>query len=126
MKTTNIIITWLLSGGFLVILGIVSKHLNAFLTAKKSNNKAAEERELLGLVQDLANLAVASLVGDNATGPEKFDRATRIVNSALETKGFTVQDSMVNHAVQAAYEKSDLTPTVDPNEKPTTGVVAHD
>lgn len=125
MKLTNIVVTWFLSGGALVILGVVSKHLNAFLVAKKSHNKAAEEREVLALVQDLADMAVTSLVGDNATGTEKFDRATKIVNSALANKGFDVQSSTVNHAVQAAYEKSNLTSnkTISKNEEPQLGLV---
>lgn len=109
MKLTNEIITWLLSGGFLIIFGIISRHLNAFLTAKKNHNKAVEEREVLGLVHDLADTAVTSLVGKNTTGQEKFEQATKMVQSVLNDKGFDVQGSTVNHAVQAAYEKSDLT-----------------
>lgn len=126
MKTTNIIVTWLMSGGFLLILGIVSKHLNAFLVAKKNHNKAAEEREVLGALRDLADIAVTSQVGIDAPGHEKFAKATKIVNTALDSKGIEVEDATVQHAVQAAYEKSGLTPTVDPSEAPTTGVVVHD
>lgn len=127
MKLTNIVVTWLLSGGALVILGIVSKHLNAFLAAKKSHNKAAEEREVLALVQDLANMAVTSQVGDNATGAEKFDKATKIVSSALSNGGFAIQNSMIGHAVQAAYEKNNLTPdkAIVKDEGPQLGLVVN-
>ena len=41
----------------------------------------------------------------------------------MAEKGFNVDQTMVEHAVQSAYEKSDLTPTVNPNAKPITGVV---
>jgi len=52
--------------------------------------------------------------------------ATKIVGGTLAEKGFDVQRQTIEHAVQAAYEKSDLTPTVDPNREPQTGVVVHD
>lgn len=57
-----------------------------------------------------------------------------VVNSAVTAAGLNVtvgttttlpagSQATVEHAVQSAYEKSDLTPTVNPDDKPTTGVV---
>ena len=72
----------------------------------------------------LANTAVTSLVGNQAiTGSDKFKAATSYVNNVLTQQGHEVSAETINHAVQSAYEKSDLTPTVDPNQKPQTGVV---
>ena len=100
------------------------RYLKPVLEAKKKQVKTAQERELLGLVERLADNAVTSLVGNTAlTGQDKFKVATTAVGSTLANKGFNVSDETIDHAVQAAYEKSDLTPTVNPDEQPQTGVV---
>lgn len=126
MKIVNDIWNYLISTGYLgAIITFAWMYIRPVLQEKQKHAKTVQEQERLALVNQLADMAVNSLVSDKATGHEKFDRATKIVNSALSDKGFNVPGSTVNHAVQAAYEKSDLTPTVDPNEQQQTGVVVH-
>ncbi|WP_418292463.1 hypothetical protein [Limosilactobacillus vaginalis] len=120
---------WLVSSGALTVLFIFAwKYLKPVMEVKKLHAKTLQERELLGLVESLADNAVNSLVSNEAmSGHDKFKTATSLVGSTLADKGFDVDQATVEHTVQSAYEKSDLTPTVDPNEKPTTGVViSHD
>lgn len=129
MKLITDIGNWLISSGALTALFIFAwKYLKPVMEAKKLHAKTLQERELLGLVESLADNAVNSLVSNAAmSGHDKFKTATSLVGSTLADKGFDVDQATVEHAVQSAYEKSDLTPTVDPNEKPTTGVViSHD
>lgn len=116
---------WLISSGALTALFIFAwKYLKPVMEAKKLHAKTLQERELLGLVESLADNAVNSLVSNAAmSGHDKFKTATSLVGSTLADKGFDVDQATVEHAVQSAYEKSDLTPTVNPNTKPTTGVV---
>ena len=116
---------WLISSGALTALFIFAwKYLRPVMEAKKLHAKTLQEKELLGLVESLADNTVNSLVSNSAmTGHDKFKTATSLVGSTLAEKGFDVDQTTVEHAVQSAYEKSDLTPTVNPNTKPTTGVV---
>ena len=127
MKTINDIVNWLISSGALSALFIFAwKYLKPVMIEKQKHAKTVQERELLGLVNSLADNAVNSLVSNNeATGHDKFKQATSLVGGALADKGFDVKRETVEQAVQSAYEKSDLTPTVDPNAKPQTGVVVH-
>ena len=123
----NDIVNWLISSGALSALFIFAwKYLKPVMVAKQKHAKTVQEKELLGLINSLADNAVNALVGaQGVTGSDKFKQATTIVGSTLADKGFDVQRETVEHAVQAAYEKSDLTPTVDPNAQPQTGVVVH-
>ena len=116
---------WLISSGALTALFIFAwKYIKPVMEAKKLHAKTVQEKELLSLVESLADNAVNSLVSNDAlTGHDKFKVATTAVNSTLADKGFNVSQATVEHAVQSAYEKSDLTPTVNPEDKPTTGVV---
>lgn len=125
MKLISDIGDWLISSGALTALFIFAwKYLKPVMEAKKLHAKTVQEKELLGLVEALADNAVNSLVSNDAlTGRDKFKAATTAVNSTLADKGFNVSQATVEHAVQSAYEKSDLTPTVNPDDKPTTGVV---
>lgn len=127
MKVINDIVYWLISSGALSALFIFAwKYLKPVMIEKQKHAKTVQERELLGLVNSLADNAVNSLVNaQGVTGHDKFKQATTIVGSTLADKGFDVQRETVEQAVQSAYEKSDLTPTVDPNAKPQTGVVVH-
>lgn len=116
---------WLISSGTLTALFIFAwKYLRPVMEAKKLHAKTMQEKELFSLVELLADNAVNSLVSNSAmTGHDKFKAATSLVGSTLAEKGFDVDQTTVEHAVQSAYEKSDLTPTVNPDAKPTTGVV---
>lgn len=125
MKLITDIGNWLVQSGALVTIVIFAwKYLKPVMVEKQKHTKTVQEKELLGLVNSLADNAVNSLVSaQGATGSDKFKEATATVGSTLADKGFDVQRQTVEHAVQAAYEKSDLTPTVDPNKEPQTGVV---
>lgn len=129
MKTINDIVYWLISSGALSALFIFAwKYLKPIMVEKQKHAKTVQERELIGLVNELADNAVSSLVSyEGVTGHDKFKQATTMVGGALDDKGFDVKRETVEQAVQSAYEKSDLTPTVDPSQKPQTGVVvSHD
>ena len=123
----NDIVNWLISSGALSALFIFAwKYLKPVMIEKQKHAKTVQEKELLGLVNSLADNAVSSLVSaQGVTGHDKFKQATTIVGSTLADKGFDVHQETVEQAVQAAYEKSNLTPTVDPNKEPQTGVVVH-
>ena len=128
MKLITDIGNWLVQSGTLVTLAVFAwKYLKPVMLEKQKHAKTVQEKELLGLVNSLADNAVNSLVSaQGVTGPDKFKEATKIVGGTLADKGFDVNRETVEHAVQAAYEKSDLTPTVDPDKAPQTGVVVHD
>lgn len=125
MKMINDIVYWFISSGTAAVLFIFAwKYLKPVLEAKKLHAKTLQEKELLDVLEKLADNAVTSLAGNNdITGHEKFKIATGLVANTLADKGFKVDDKVVDHVVQSAYEKSDLTPTVDPTNEPQTGVV---
>lgn len=127
MKTINEIWNYLLSTGtFGVIVAFTWMYVRPVLEQKKLHAKTLQEKEMLDVTEKLADQAVNSLAGNNdITGHEKFKIATGLVANTLADKGFKVDDKVVNHVVQSAYEKSDLTPTVNPDTKPQTGVVVH-
>lgn len=116
---------WLISSGALSVFFIfLWKYLKPVMIEKQKHAKTLQEQELLGYATQLADNAVTSLAGNNdITGHEKFKIATGLVANTLADKGFKVDDKVVDHVVQSAYEKSDLTPTVDPTNEPQTGVV---
>ena len=116
---------WLISSGALTALFVFAwKYLKPVMEAKKLHAKTAQEKELLSLIESLADNAVNSLVSNSdMSGHDKFKVATSLVGSTLADKGFNVDQTTIEHAVQSAYEKSDLTPTINPNEEPQTGVV---
>lgn len=129
MKAINDVAYWLISSGALSAFFVfVWKYVKPVMIAKQKHAKTLQERELLGLIDALADNAVNSLVSNNeVTGHDKFKRATSMVGGTLADNGFDVKQATVEQAVQSAYEKSDLTPTVDPTQKPQTGVVvSHD
>lgn len=127
MKIVNDIWNYLISTGYLgAIIVFAWMYIRPVLQEKQKHAKTVQEAELLSLVNALADNAVNSQVSNTAiTGHDKFMAATKMVGTALADKGFDVQRQTVEHAVQAAYEKSDLTPTVDPTAQPQTGVVVH-
>ena len=104
---------WFISSGTAAVLFIFAwKYLKPVLEAKKLHAKTLQEKELLDVLEKLADNAVTSLVSNQAlTGHDKFKAATQTVGSTLAEKGFNVSQATVEHAVQTAYEKSDLTPT---------------
>lgn len=124
MKTINDIVDWLISSGALTAFFIFTwKYVKPVMLEKQKHAKTAREREKIELLNQLADNAVNSLVSATVPGREKFKQASAIVDNALNDKGFNVQHDTITSAVQAAYEKSSLTPTVDPNAETTTGVI---
>ena len=94
-----------------------------FVDSKIKHAKTAQQKELWTLLQQVSMTVVNSLVGKDMTGQAKFVEAVTQVQAYLANKGLNVDMKQVQAAVQAAYEKSDLTPTVDPTNEPQTGVV---
>ena len=85
--------------------------------ARALHAKTAQSKELWSFIEQVADTAVSSLVNAQMTGDAKFNQATTIVQDALNKQGFkNVDVKAIESAVQAAYEKSPLTPTS--NEKP--------
>ena len=87
------------------------------IRSKIQHAKTATARERWILTGQLAADAVNSLVGKDMAGHEKFAQATQIVQSALDRQGIKNVDlNAIETAIQAAYEKSPLTPgqSVDP------------
>jgi hypothetical protein len=129
VKTINDFFSWGINSGFFVaIVWFAWAYVKPIILEKQKHAKTVQERELLALINQLADNAVNSLVSNHeVTGSDKFKQATTMVGGVLADKGFDVKRETVEQAVQSAYEKSDLTPTVDPSQKPQTGVVvSHD
>ncbi len=88
------------------------------LHSKVQHAKTTQSKELWGFIEQVADTAVSSLVNADLTGNEKFNKATLLVQNALAKQGFTNVDvKSIESAIQAAYEKSPLTPTTNPEEK---------
>ncbi|MDU1506137.1 MAG: phage holin, LLH family [Limosilactobacillus vaginalis] len=90
---------------------------NLIIHAKTLHAKTAQSKELWSFIEQVADTAVSSLVNAQMSGNDKFNQATTIVQDVLAKRGFTNVDmKAIESAVQAAYEKSDLTgnDTTDP------------
>lgn len=97
---------------------IALKLLQNFIHTKAIHAKTETSRAAWSYAAQLADTAVASLVGRDMAGHEKFRQATQIVQSALEQQGIKNVDlNAIEAMVQAAYEKSPLTPTVEPTQR---------
>lgn len=127
VKTINDFFSWGINSGFFVaIVWFAWAYVKPIMLEKQKHAKTVQERELLALINQLADNAVNSLVSNHeVTGSDKFKQATTMVGGVLADKGFDVKRETIEQAVQSAYEKSDLTPTVDPDKAPQTGVVVH-
>ncbi len=93
------------------------KYLESLIHAKTLHAKTAQSKELWSFIEQVADTAVSSLVNAQMSGNDKFNQATTIVQDVLAKRGFTNVDmKAIESAVQAAYEKSDLTgnDTTDP------------
>ncbi|MCI5942089.1 MAG: phage holin, LLH family [Ligilactobacillus animalis] len=113
MKTANDIFNWLISSGALVsVIAFAWTYVKPWLQAKAKANEAKQSALAWELLERVATAAVESLVSQEFDGQKKFDLATKNVQQAMLTAGFTVNKAAAETAVQSAYEKSDLTPTV--------------
>ena len=117
MKTLNDIINWIINSGFLALLIYIAVAFGKpFVDSKIKHAKTAQQKELWTLLQQVSMTVVNSLVGKDMTGQDKFVEAVTQVQAYLANKGLHVDMRQVQAAVQAAYELSYLTPTVNPNE----------
>lgn len=93
------------------------KYLENLIHAKALHAKTAQSKELWSFIEQVADTAVSSLVNTQMSGNDKFNQAITIVQDVLAKRGFTNVDvKSIESAVQAAYEKLDLTgnDTTDP------------
>lgn len=101
------VLTAVISAAFIFIINGVHNYVHS----KALTAKTAQSKELWSFIDQVSETAVNSLVSANKSGDEKFANATAIVQNALTKQGFTNVDvSAIEAAVQAAYEKSPLTP----------------
>lgn len=127
MKTFNDIVEWLIQSGALVVLVLFAwKFVKPWLDAKASHANTERAKASWSLLEQIANISVTALVSQNMTGKDKFDLAVKNVQQAMLKHGFEVNQAAAENAVQAAYEKSSLTPTVVPGNdiQPEQGSVA--
>lgn len=111
----NAIPSYLITVTVSVAFFVALKLLQNFIHTKAIHAKTETSRATWSYAAQLADMAVASLVGKDMAGHEKFRQATQIVQSALEQQGIKNVDlNAIEAMVQAAYEKSPLTPTKQP------------
>lgn len=126
MKTVNDILEWLIQSGALVALVLFAwKFVKPWLDAKASHASAEKAKVAWSLLEQVADIAVTALVGQDMTGKDKFNLAVKNVLQAMQSHGFAVNQAAVENAVQSAYERSSLTPTVMPGNdvQPAQGTV---
>ena len=117
MKTLNDIVNWIINSGFLGLLIYIAVTFGKpFVDSKVKHAKTVQQRELWMLLQQVSMTVVDSLVGKDMTGQAKFVEAVTQVQAYLANKGLHVDMKQVQAAVQAAYELSMLTPTIDPSK----------
>lgn len=113
MKTANDVFSWLISSGALVsVIAFAWTYVKPWLQAKAKANEAKQSALAWELLERVATAAVESLVSQDFEGQKKFDLATKNVQQAMLSAGFSVNKAAAETAVQSAYEKSELTPTV--------------
>ncbi|MDZ5437463.1 hypothetical protein EGO58_00985 [Limosilactobacillus reuteri] len=117
MKTLNDIINWIIQSGLLAWLFYFGFAIGKpWVDSKIKHAKTAQEKEAWTLLEQVAMTAVNARVGKHQTGQEKFINASTAVQGYLAEKGIEIDMKQVEAAVQSAYEKSPLTPTVDPKK----------
>lgn len=127
MKVVNDIVEWLIQSGTLVALVLFAwKFVKPWLDAKTSHASTEQAKLVWSLLEQLADISVTALVGQNMTGKDKFNLAVKNVQQAMLKHGFEVNQAAVENAVQYAYEHCPLTPTVVPGNdvQPEQGSVA--
>ena len=114
----NAIPTYILTAVISAVFYFALKQSQTFIHAKVIHAETETSRAAWSCAAQLADNAVASLVGKDMAGHEKFRRATDIVQQALKQQGIKNIDlNAIETLVQSAYEKSALTPTVDPTSQ---------
>lgn len=114
--TTNIINAipeYVMTAVVSAVIIFVIRAVHTYVHNKALTSKTDHAKQLWSFMDQVASTAVASLVSADKTGDQKFTAATAIVQDALTKQGFTTVDvKAIEAAVQAAYEKSPLTPAV--------------
>ena len=106
----NYLVEWLIQSGALVALVLFAwKFVKPWLDAKASHANTERAKASWSLLEQIANISVTALVGQNMTGKDKFDLAVKHVMQAMHSHGFEVSQAVVEDVVQTAYEKSPLT-----------------
>lgn len=117
----NAIPTYIMTAVISMVFYFALKQSQTFIHAKVIHAKTETSRTAWSCASQLADNAVNSLVGKDMAGHEKFHQATDIVQQAFQKQGIKNIDlNAIETLVQSAYEKSDLTPTIDSQAKPTT------
>lgn len=112
MKAANDIFTWLFQSGAIVWLFYFAITIaKPWVDGKIKHAKTVQQREVWTLLEQVAMTTVNSLVSSNKSGSQKFLQASDQVQSYLADHGVRIDMKTVQAAVQAAYEKSPLTPT---------------
>lgn len=115
MKTVNDIVEWLIQSGALTALFLFAwKFVKPWLDAKASHASAEKAKVAWSLLEQVADISVTALVGQNMAGKDKFNLAVKNVLQSMQSHGFAVNQAAVENAVQSAYERSSLTPMVVP------------
>lgn len=118
MKTLNDIVSWGFQSGLLVWAFYFGFAVGKpWIDSKIKHAKTQQQRELWSLLEQIAMTAVTSLINSNKTGEQKFNEACMQVAKYLSDHGIQVNMATIQSAVQAAYEKSPLTPTTIPEVK---------
>ena len=116
MKEINEIVEWLIQSGALTALFLFAwKIVKPWLDAKASHARTEQAKLAWSLLDQVADISVTALVGQNMTGKDKFNLAVKNVQQAMLKHGFEINQAAAENAVQAAYEKNPLTPTVVPD-----------
>lgn len=97
---------WLFYFGFVIA--------KPWVDGKITHAKTAQQREAWTLLEQVAMTTVNSLVSSSKPDSQKFLEASDQVQSYLTDHGVHIDMKTVQSAVQAAYEKSPLTPTKQP------------
>ena len=114
----NAIPTYILTAVISAAFYFALKQSQVFIHAKVIHAKTETSRAAWSCAAQLADDAVASLVDKDMAGHEKFCQATDIVQQTLQKQGIKNIDlNAIETLVQSAYEKSTLTPTVDPTSQ---------
>lgn len=115
MKTINDIVDWLISSGALTALFIFAwLYLKPVLETKKTHAKTEQAKAAWDYLEQVSDTAVSALVHEPMLGADKFKKAVASVTETMIAKGLHPSNEDVQQAVQAAYEKSDLTKSDDP------------
>lgn len=123
----NYLVEWLIQSGALVALVLFAwKFVKPWIDAKTSHASTEQAKLVWSLLEQVADISVSALVGQNMTGKDKFNLAVKNVQQAMRRHGFGVNQAAAENVVQSAYEKSSLTPTVVPgnDSQPEQGTVA--